>query len=70
MKELLRISDPVRLSWLTALLSDADIDVIVLDGHTSVMEGSVSAIPQRVCVIDEDYNHAIRVLAAAGEIVA
>ncbi|MGY8960808.1 MAG: putative signal transducing protein, partial [Alphaproteobacteria bacterium] len=68
MKELLRISDPVRLSWLTALLSDADIDAIVLDGHTSVMEGSAVAIPRRLCVIDEDYNHALRVLADAGEI--
>jgi len=70
MKELLRTTDPVRLSWLTALLSDADIDAIVLDGHTSVLEGSAMAIPRRLCVIDESYNHALRVLANAGEIEA
>ena len=70
MRELLRTTDPVRLSWLTALLSDADIDAIVLDGHTSILEGSLMAIPCRLCVIDESYNHAVRVLAAAGEIEA
>jgi tRNA1(Val) A37 N6-methylase TrmN6 len=70
MKELLRTTDPVRLSWLTALLSDSDIEAIVLDGHTSVLEGSAMAIPRRLCVIDEAYNHAVRVLAAAGELDA
>ena len=31
MIELLRITDPVRLSWLVALLADAGIEAIVLD---------------------------------------
>ena len=48
MKELLRTTDPVRLSWLTALLSDSDIEAIVLDGHTSVLAGSAMAIPRRL----------------------
>jgi tRNA1(Val) A37 N6-methylase TrmN6 len=67
MKELLRTTDPVRLSWLTALLADQDIDIIVFDTHTSILEGSVSAIPRRLMVIDEDFSAACEVLVAAGE---
>ncbi len=68
MKELLRTNDPVRLSWLTALLSEQDIEAIVFDTHTSILEGSVSAIPRRLMVIDENFDAARKVLAAAGEI--
>lgn len=68
MKELLRTSDPVRLSWLTALLADQNIDVVVLDGHTSILEGSANAIPRRLVVNDQDYNAAMSLLAEAGEI--
>ncbi len=67
MKELLRTNDLVKLSWLTALLADAGIEVIVLDSHTSVLEGSALAIPRRLMVIDEDYAPACRILARAGE---
>ncbi len=58
MKELLRSNDLVRLSWVTALLSGAGIEAIVLDAHTSVLEGSVVAIERRLMVIDEDYSRA------------
>ncbi len=67
MKELLRSTDGVRLSWLTALLKDAGIECIILDGHTSVLEGSASAIPRRLAVSDDDYRRARRVLEEAGE---
>ena len=67
MKELLRTTDPVRLSWLTALLADQDIEAIVFDTHTSILEGSVSAIPRRIMVIDEDFSAACKLLMAAGE---
>ncbi|MEC9153725.1 MAG: DUF2007 domain-containing protein [Pseudomonadota bacterium] len=50
MKELLRTTDLVRLSWLTALLSDQQIEAFVLDAHTSVLEGSASAMPRRLLV--------------------
>ena len=50
MKELLRTNDIVRLSWLTALLADAGIEAMVLDSHTSVLEGSALAIPRRLAV--------------------
>lgn len=67
MKELLRSNDLVKLSWLTAVLADAGIEAVVLDSHTSVLEGSALAIPRRLAVDDEDYARARRVLAQAGE---
>ncbi len=67
MKELLRTNDVVKLSWIQALLSDAGITAILLDVHTSIIEGSVGAIPRRIAVNDEDYDQARRVLEAAGE---
>ncbi|HEX3501204.1 MAG TPA: DUF2007 domain-containing protein, partial [Stellaceae bacterium] len=52
MKELVRTNDAVRLSWLQAVLAEADIEVIVLDLHTSSVEGSIGAIPRRLMVAD------------------
>jgi hypothetical protein len=67
MKEVLRTNDPVRLSWLQALLADAGVQAIVLDTHTSIIEGSIGAIPRRLMVSDDDHRRAQAVLAAAGE---
>jgi predicted RNase H-like nuclease len=66
-KELLRTTDLVRLSFLEALLTDAGVRAIVLDAHMSVMEGSIFAIPRRLVVAEEDYGTAMRVLREAGE---
>jgi hypothetical protein len=60
-------NDPVRLSFLTALLADAGIAAVVLDHHTSMTEGSIGAIPRRLMVATEDEGRARRVLAEAGE---
>jgi hypothetical protein len=57
----------VRLSFLTALLADAGIEAVLLDGHTSVVEGSAGAIQQRLMVSTEDYPRACRILREAGE---
>ena len=65
MKELFRTNDAVLLSWLDALLTDARIEFVVLDAHTSILEGSISAIPRRIVVDDEDHAAALRVLEAA-----
>jgi Putative prokaryotic signal transducing protein len=67
MKELLRTNDPVRLSFLQALLRDSGIESLVLDHHTSLVEGSIGAIPRRLAVSQQDYRRARAVLAAAGE---
>jgi hypothetical protein len=67
MKELLRTNDSVRLSWVQALLASAGIDAIVLDTHTSVIEGSIGAIPRRLMVAEADYPRADALLRAAEE---
>lgn len=65
MMELLRTNDPVEISWLTAMLSAEGIEVVVLDAHTSIMEGQVGAIPRRIMVMDEDYGPAVALIAEA-----
>jgi len=67
MRVVVMSNNPVRLSFLTALLADAGIEAILLDGHTSVLEGSAGAIPRRLMVATDDYPLACRVLRDAGE---
>ena len=67
MKELLRTNDPVRLSWVEALLRDSGIDSLVLDHHTSLVEGNIGAIPRRMMVAEGDYRRACALLAASEE---
>ena len=65
MKELLRTNNIVRLSWAQALLRDAGIDSVVLDQHTSLVEGSIGAIPRRLMVAERDHGRARALVAAA-----
>lgn len=60
-------NDPVRLSFLSALLADAGIASVLLDQHAAVMEGSAGAIQRRLMVADEDAAYARLVLTQAGE---
>ena len=60
-------NDLVRLSFLDALLRDAGIGCVLLDGHVSAVEGSIGAIPRRLAVAEADEARARRVLAEAGE---
>ena len=68
MRLLATSNDPVRLSFLMALLADAGITAMVLDVHASAVEGSIGAIPRRLVVATEDEVQARRVLHEAGEI--
>ena len=61
-------NNPVRLSFLTALLADAGITAITLGLHASVMDGSIGALPRRLMVADADLARARRILAEAGEV--
>ena len=67
MKELLRSTDIVHLSFLTALLRDGGIEAAILDNHMSVLEGSGNAIPRRLAVTVDDYDEALRILEDSGE---
>jgi hypothetical protein len=68
MRVLTATNDPVRLSFLRALLADAGIDSFVLDQHTSVAEGSAGAIQRRLMVGSDDYSRARRLLLDAAEL--
>jgi hypothetical protein len=70
MKELIRTNDAVRLSWLQAVLAEAGIEAIVLDNHTSIIEGSIGAIQRRLMVADTDHFLARAVLRRAEEEIA
>ncbi len=65
MVELVRTNDPVLLSWLMAALEAENIGAVVLDVHTSILEGSIAAIPRRVMVDEACLIRAKRVLEAA-----
>ena len=67
MRTVLLSNDPVRLSFLSALLRDAGIETVLLDAHTSGVEGSIGAIPRRLAVLAEDEAAARRVLREVGE---
>lgn len=60
-------NDPVRLSFLAALLADAGIRTLLFDTHASIVEGSIGAIPRRLMVAEADAIRAARILADAGE---
>ncbi|HEX3973956.1 MAG TPA: DUF2007 domain-containing protein [Stellaceae bacterium] len=67
MRELLRTNDTVRLSWLQAMLASAGIEAVILDTHTSIIEGSAGAIPRRLMVREDDEARAKAVLKEIGE---
>lgn len=64
MRELIRSTDPVLISWLIAALRDEGIEALVFDTHTSIIEGSIGILPRRVMVVDDDFDQARAVLDA------
>jgi hypothetical protein len=65
MVEVLRTNDVVLLSFVSALLDDADIDALVFDTHASIMEGSLGVLPRRIMVADGDEYYARKVIDQA-----
>jgi len=65
MRELLRTNDVVELSWAEAVLAEAGIASVILDLHTSILEGSIGILPRRLMVSDDDYRRAQWALRAA-----
>jgi hypothetical protein len=66
MIELVRTNDAVLISYIEALLRDADIEFLVADQNMSVLEGSLGVLPRRVLVSDDDVDEAKALLADAG----
>ena len=68
MRTVMTSNDPVRLSFLHALLRDAGIECLLLDAHVSAVEGSIGAIPRRLVVLPADEVRARNVIEDAGEL--
>ena len=66
MRELLRTNDPVLLSFVCALLEEAEIGFHVADEAFASVEGSLGILPRRLLVLDEDFATAAKRLAEAG----
>lgn len=58
MVEILRTNDMVFLSWVQAALASEGIEAVVFDAHTSVAQGSITALERRLMVVDEDEREA------------
>lgn len=64
-RELVRSSNPVFVSWLEATLRAHGVESFVLDQNMSIMEGSIGILPRRVMVVDEDLERAEAILKKA-----
>ena len=65
MIKLAATTNPVLLSFVEALLTEAGIDYMVADKHISVTEGSIALFPRRIFVHDDDLARAKRILKDA-----
>lgn len=62
MEEVLRTTDPVKLSYACHLLDEDGIDYFVADQFMSALEGGIGAFPRRVTVPSEIADRARWVL--------
>ncbi len=66
MKELVRLSNPVEVTYVTALLRGGGIEPVIFDGHMSALYAGIAMMPQRVMVGDDELIAARRILDEAG----
>ncbi|OCC02968.1 hypothetical protein BA190_21340 [Labrys sp. WJW] len=66
MEEIVRTNDPVLISYIEALLTEAGVVHLVLDTHMSVLEGSLGMIQRRILVDTDQSVLARRRLIEAG----
>ncbi len=65
MRDLVTTNDPVLLSYLLVLLEGAGIEAVVFDGNMSAVQGTLSAVVQRLAVPTESWDAARRLLSDA-----
>lgn len=66
MIELVRTNDAVLISFIEALLRDAEIEYLVADQNMSVLDGSLGILPRRIMVEEDEIARARSILADAG----
>jgi len=62
MRELMRVTDPVLISYVDALLRGAGFNPIFLDRNMSVLEGSLGILPCRILIDENDWEAARRLI--------
>ncbi|GGD07837.1 putative signal transducing protein [Aureimonas glaciei] len=65
MIELMRSNDAVLISFVDALLKDAEIGHFVADAHMSILDGSIGVLPRRIMVEADRLDQARRLLRDA-----
>ncbi|WGJ15791.1 DUF2007 domain-containing protein [Methylocapsa sp. D3K7] len=66
MIELLRTNDLVLISRVETILADSGIAVFLADRHMSALEGSLSFLPRRILVDEDEAVLARTILQDAG----
>jgi hypothetical protein len=66
MIEIMRLNDPVLISFVESLLKDAQIKYFIADANMSVLEGSLGVLARRVMVDSEFEKEARQLLTDAG----
>ncbi len=66
MRELLRSTDPIRLTLAADLLRAEGIPSYEFDRHMSVLDGSLGILPRRLMVSDRDHFIAASILRDHG----
>lgn len=66
MREICRTNNPVKISWIQAILDENEIDFLMLDDETaSLLGGGIDAVKRRICVPDEQFDRAEELLSRA-----
>ena len=54
MREVLRSNDPVLINFVVVLLRDGGLSPLLVDEHTSAIEGSIGVLPRRILVSPDE----------------
>jgi len=66
MKDILTLTDPVRISFIEALLKEAGITYAIRDGYMADLLGMQNGLfPRRLAVAEDDLLQAERILRGA-----
>jgi hypothetical protein len=65
MREVVRTNDPVLINFVVVLLRDGGLSPLLVDEHTSAIEGSIGVLPRRILVDPDELAQAKRILTEA-----
>lgn len=65
MKELIKSNNPVLLSYIDALLNEADIFHEIADLHLGTLDGMIGVLARRVMVNEADLDAAREIIRTA-----